>query len=149
LAFAKRSGAKQHKQSSGSKQPPATTKSANTTLIPKPSVETQKPNSGTSSDARPASKAESSSGRDGSGFDAKQPLVELRNGTLGSSELTLPATLTKKERLLAHEWAEKLGLGHVSEGTGKERRLVATRLGVNEHLTKYKEVRTPPLYAEP
>lgn len=80
------------------------------------------------------------SNEDSGPAEVKRLLLGLRNGALGQPELALPVTLTKKDRLVAHEWAEKLGLGHESQGTGKERRLTANRLGAKDRLEKYKEV---------
>ncbi|CAM9714597.1 unnamed protein product [Ectocarpus sp. 13 AM-2016] len=47
----------------------------------------------------------------------------------GEGRLELPPELTARQRALAHETAEWLGLGHVSVGEGPRRVLVLSRLG--------------------
>ncbi|CAN0540514.1 unnamed protein product, partial [Ectocarpus sp. 8 AP-2014] len=46
----------------------------------------------------------------------------------GEGRLELPPELTARQRALAHETAEWLGLGHVSVGEGPRRVLVLSRL---------------------
>ena len=41
----------------------------------------------------------------------------------GSSQVTFPASLTARQRALLHEFAEAVGLQHVSTGDGSARRL--------------------------
>ncbi|CAM9812261.1 unnamed protein product [Choristocarpus tenellus] len=45
----------------------------------------------------------------------------------GVEEITLPAVLNARQRLLVHEAAERQGIGHISRGEGDQRRIVLTR----------------------
>ncbi|CAN0453701.1 unnamed protein product, partial [Discosporangium mesarthrocarpum] len=54
--------------------------------------------------------------------------VGVGNGAGGAGdELILPKVVHARQRLLVHEAAERLGIGHISQGDGEERRLVLTR----------------------
>ncbi|KAL3679941.1 hypothetical protein R1sor_022897 [Riccia sorocarpa] len=70
----------------------------------------------------------------GSETSLRELLVKLRNQGSGDGKLILPATTTARKRRRAHEIAERLGLGHVSVGQGKERCFTAWRLTVAERL---------------
>ncbi|CAM9873052.1 unnamed protein product, partial [Laminaria digitata] len=61
------------------------------------------------------------------------PEVEVSAAAAGAvaAELELPAELTARQRALAHETAERLGLGHASRGEGLLRVLVLSRGSCN------------------
>ncbi|XP_061165035.1 DNA-binding protein SMUBP-2-like [Saccostrea echinata] len=57
---------------------------------------------------------------------------------VSSDELEFPSTLNSHDRMLVHELSEKMGLGHISKGSGKDRHLVVSKPGSkNSGSTQY------------
>ncbi|XP_048774514.1 DNA-binding protein SMUBP-2-like [Ostrea edulis] len=48
-----------------------------------------------------------------------------------SEELEFPSTLNSHDRMLVHELSEKMGLVHISKGSGKDRHIVVSKPGGN------------------
>eukprot|EP00899_Mesostigma_viride_P020035 jgi/Mesvir1/28032/Mv04638-RA.1 len=70
-------------------------------------------------------------------------LVVFRNKDLaagGGKTLTLPASLSSRQRRRVHQLAEVLGLGHVSAGAGAERRLTVDKRDVEQRLQQLLEL---------
>ncbi|BBN17420.1 hypothetical protein MPTK1_7g14380 [Marchantia polymorpha subsp. ruderalis] len=73
-------------------------------------------------------------------YTLREVLVKLRNGGPGDGKIVCPPSMSAKDRRRAHEIAERLGLGHVSVGQGKQRCFTAWRLSAAERLTVFRKL---------